>query len=139
RGTPRPSGAGARVAHGHTGVVEHGAGAGSSLPDRLYRDASATLADAAAVWGRAELILKVKEPLPSEYDLLRPDQILFTYLHLAAHPELVRVLVAGPVRALAYETPQPPDGALPPLPPMSQIEGPPAAPVGAWLLQRQHA
>src|SRR5207247_1431442 len=76
-----PSGVGALVAHGHTVVVEHGAGDGSSLPDRHYRDAGATLADAATVWGRAELVLKVKEPLPSEYDLLRPDQILFAYLH----------------------------------------------------------
>jgi len=133
-----PSGVGALVAHGHTVVVEHGAGAGSSLPDRLYRDAGATLAEAAAVWGRAELILKVKEPLPSEYDLLRPDQILFTYLHLAANPELVRALLARRVRALAYETLQLEDGSLPLLAPMSEIAGRLAVQVGAWCLQAQN-
>jgi len=131
-----PSGVGALVAHGHTVVVEHGAGAGSSLPDRLYRDAGATLAEAAAVWGRAELILKVKEPLPSEYALLRPDQILFTYLHLAANPE--RVLLARRVRALAYETLQLEDGSLPLLAPMSEIAGRLAVQVGAWCLQAQN-
>ncbi len=133
-----PSGVGALVAHGHTVVVEHGAGDGSSLPDRLYRDAGATLADAATVWGRAELILKVKEPLPSEYDLLRPDQILFAYLHLAANPELARVLLARRVRALAYETLQPADGSLPLLAPMSEIAGRLAVQVGAWCLQAQN-
>src|SRR5207245_7848960 len=127
-----PSGAGALVAHGHTVVVEHGAGDGSSLPYRLYRDAGATLADAATVWGRAELVLKVKEPLPSEYDLLRPDQILFAYLHLAANPELARVLLARRVRALAYETLQPADRSLPLLAPMSEIAGRLAAHAGAW-------
>jgi len=133
-----PSGVGALVAHGHTVVVEHGAGDGSSLPDRLYRDAGATLADAATVWGRAELVLKVKEPLPSEYDLLRPDQILFAYLHLAANPELARELLARRVRALAYETLQPADGSLPLLAPMSEIAGRLAVQVGAWCLQAQN-
>jgi alanine dehydrogenase len=133
-----PSGVGALVAHGHAVVVEHGAGAGSSLPDRLYHDAGATLADAAAVWGRAELILKVKEPLPAEYDRLRPDHILFAYLHLAANPELARVLLARRVRALAYETLQPADGSLPLLAPMSEIAGRLAVQVGAWCLQAQN-
>src|SRR5713101_9022549 len=133
-----PSGAGALVAHGHTVVVEHGAGDGSSLPDRLYRDAGATLADAATVWGRAELVLKVKEPLPAEYDLLRAEQILFTYLHLAANAELTRVLLARRVRALAYETLQPADGSLPLLAPMSEIAGRLAVQVGAWCLQAQN-
>src|SRR5690348_16615193 len=86
-----PSGAGALVAHGHHVVVEHGAGAGSALPDALYADAGATLADAATVWRDADLVLKVKEPLAAEYPLLRPEQIVFTYLHLAANPDLVRV------------------------------------------------
>src|SRR2546426_6200088 len=133
-----PSGVGALVARGHTVVVEHGAGAGSSLPDRLYRDAGATLTEAAAVWGRAELILKVKEPLPTEYDCFPPDQILFTYLHLAANPELVRVLLARRVRALAYETLQLEDGSLPLLAPMSEIAGRLAVQVGAWCLQAQN-
>jgi len=132
-----PSGVGALVAHGHDVVVEHGAGAGSSLPDGLYRDAGAALSDAPAVWGRAELILKVKEPLPAEYDLLRPEQILFTYLHLAANAELAQLLLQRRVRALAYETLQPPDGSLPLLAPMSEIAGRLAVQVGAWCLQAQ--
>src|SRR6185436_10718116 len=97
-----PSGVGAFVAHGHTVLVERGAGEGSSLPDRLYADAGARLVDADAVWNDAALVLKVKEPQPSEYARLRPDVMLFTYLHLAAMPDLVAVLRARRVRALAY-------------------------------------
>src|SRR5262245_8627482 len=82
-----PSGAGALVTHGHRVLMERGAGAGSSLPDTLYADAGATLVDAATVWRDAEMVLKVKEPLPAEYPLLRPGQVLFTYLHLAANVE----------------------------------------------------
>jgi alanine dehydrogenase len=133
-----PSGAGALVAHGHRVVVEHGAGAGSALPDALYRDAGATLADAATVWREGDLILKVKEPLAAEYPLLRPEQIVFTYLHLAANPDLVRVLVERRVRALAYETLQPDDGSLPLLAPMSEIAGRLAVQVGAWCLQAEN-
>jgi alanine dehydrogenase len=133
-----PSGAGALVAHGHTVLVEPGAGAGSSLPDGLYRDAGATLADAAALWARADMILKVKEPLPAEYALLRPGQILFTYLHLAANPELTHVLLERRVRALGYETLQPDDGSLPLLAPMSEIAGRLAIQAGAWCLQAQN-
>jgi alanine dehydrogenase len=130
-----PSGAGAIVAHGHTVLVEHGAGAGSRLADALYRDAGATLADAPSVWGRADLVLKVKEPLPEEYGYLRPDLVLFTYLHLAANPGLAHVLAERRVRALAYETLQPADGSLPLLAPMSEIAGRLAIQVGAWALQ----
>jgi alanine dehydrogenase len=133
-----PSGAGALVAHGHTVLVESGAGAGSSLPDALYREAGASLVDAPAVWERAEIVLKVKEPLPPEYPRLRPEQILFTYLHLAANPELTRVLLDRRVRALAYETLQPDDGSLPLLAPMSEIAGRLAVQVGAWCLQAQN-
>ncbi|HJQ84755.1 MAG TPA: alanine dehydrogenase [Candidatus Binatia bacterium] len=133
-----PSGAGALVAHGHRVVVEHGAGAGSSLPDALYRDAGATLADVDTVWREAEMILKVKEPLAAEYGRLRPGQILFTYLHLAANPELARVLLERRVRALGYETLQLPDGSLPLLAPMSEIAGRLAVQVGAWCLQAQN-
>jgi alanine dehydrogenase len=133
-----PSGAGALIAHGHTVLVERGAGAGSSLPDVRYRDAGASLVDVATVWERAELVLKVKEPLPAEYDYLRPDRILFTYLHLAANPELTRALLARRVRALAYETLQPADGSLPLLAPMSEIAGRLAVQVGAWCLQAQN-
>jgi alanine dehydrogenase len=133
-----PSGAGAIVAHGHRVLVERDAGVGSSLPDVLYRDAGAVLADAPRVWGEAELVLKVKEPLPSEYGLLRPDLVLFTYLHLAANPELTQVLVARRVRALAYETLQLADGSLPLLAPMSEVAGRLAIQVGAWCLQAQN-
>jgi alanine dehydrogenase len=133
-----PSGVGALVAHGHSVLVERGAGAGSSLPDALYRDAGATLTDVAEVWERADLILKVKEPLPGEYGVLRPQQILFTYLHLAANAELTRVLLERRVRALAYETLQPDDGSLPLLAPMSEIAGRLAVQVGAWCLQAQN-
>src|SRR5439155_9734727 len=133
-----PSGVGALVAHGHRVLVERGAGDGSSLPDTLYRDAGAGLVDAVGVWGQADLILKVKEPLPTEYPLLGEDQILFTYLHLAANPELTRVLIDRRVRALAYETLQSPDGALPLLAPMSEIAGRLAVQAGAWCLQAQN-
>src|SRR5262249_32346882 len=133
-----PSGVGAFVAHGHRVLVEYGAGAASSLPDRLYRDAGATLVDAPSLWGSAELVLKVKEPLPSEYALLRPDVVLFTYLHLPANPELGRVLRERGVSALAYETLQLDDGSLPLLAPMSEVAGRLAVQVGAWCLQAQN-
>src|ERR1043166_5477871 len=126
------SGVGALVAHRHDVLVEDRAGAGSRLPDARYRDAGATLTDAATVWGRADLILKVKEPQPGEYDRLRPDMVLFTYLHLAANPELTRALVERRVRALAYETLQPDDGSLPLLAPMSEVAGRLAVQAGVW-------
>jgi len=119
-------------------LVEHAAGEGSSLPDRLYADAGARIVDAAAVWGQAEMVLKVKEPLPPEYPLLRPDLVLFTYLHLAATPDLVVVLRERRVRALAYETLQLDDGSLPLLAPMSEVAGRLAVQVGAWCLQAQN-
>ncbi len=133
-----PSGAGALVAHGHRVLVEYGAGTASSLPDKLYRDAGATLVDARAVWSGAELILKVKEPEPGEYALLRSHMILFTYLHLAANADLVAVLRERRVAALAYETLQLDDGSLPLLAPMSEVAGRLAVQVGAWCLQAQN-
>src|SRR5262245_6310167 len=133
-----PSGVGALVAHGHRVLVEYGAGAASSLPDRLYRDAGAALVDAPSLWGSAELVLKVKEPLQSEYALLRPDVVLFTYLHLAANPELATVLRERGVSALAYETLQLDDGSLPLLAPMSEVAGRLAVQVGAWCLEQQN-
>jgi alanine dehydrogenase len=133
-----PSGAGALAAHGHRVLVEHGAGAASSLPDQLYRDAGASLAHAERVWTDADMVLKVKEPLPSEYAYLRPDLILFTYLHLAANPELTRQLVDRRIRAVAYETLQLEDGSLPLLAPMSEVAGRLAIQAGAWCLQAQN-
>jgi alanine dehydrogenase len=133
-----PSGVGAFVAHGHTVVVEHDAGAGSSFPDTLYRQAGAELTGAAETWARADLILKVKEPLPVEFPYLRPDLILFTYLHLAADAVLTRTLCERQVIALAYETLQLDDRSLPLLAPMSEIAGRLAVQVGAWCLEAQH-
>jgi len=133
-----PSGVNALRAHGHTVLVEHGAGAGSRLPDALYRDAGATLVDGASVWARSQLVLKVKEPLAPEFQHLRAGLVLFTYLHLAANPELTRVLVERRTRALAYETLQRPDGSLPLLAPMSEIAGRLAVQVGAWCLEAQN-
>jgi alanine dehydrogenase len=133
-----PSGVGAFVTHGHRVLVEYGAGAASRLPDRLYRDAGATLVDAPSVWDGAELVLKVKEPLPSEYALLRPGVVLFTYLHLAANPELTAVLRERRVNALAYETLQLDDGSLPLLAPMSEVAGRLSIQVGAWCLQAEN-
>jgi alanine dehydrogenase len=133
-----PSGVGALVAHGHRVLVEHDAGAASNLPDARYRAAGAELLDADAVWATAELVLKVKEPLPAEYPRLRAGLVLFTYLHLAANPHLVDVLCASGVMALGYETLQLPDGSLPLLAPMSEVAGRLAVQVGAWCLQAQN-
>ena len=133
-----PAGVGAFVAHGHTVIVEHDAGAGSRFPDVLYRQAGAQIANAAEVWSRADLVLKVKEPLASEYAHLRPGLVLFTYLHLAADPRLTRALRDRQVVALAYETLQLDDGALPLLAPMSEIAGRLAVQVGAWCLEAQN-
>jgi alanine dehydrogenase len=133
-----PSGVSALVGHGHRVLVEHGAGVGSSLLDATYRAAGATLADAATVWREADVVVKVKEPVPEEYHHLRQGLTLFTYLHLAANPELVGVLVERRVRALAYETLQLDDGSLPLLAPMSEVAGRLAVQAGAWSLQAQN-
>src|SRR5687767_562356 len=118
-----PSGVAALVAHGHGVIVERGAGVGSRLPDEAYAAAGATLADVATVWAEAEMILKVKEPMPEEIARLRPGLILFTYLHLAADEQLTRALLASGVRAIGYETIQLTDGSLPLLAPMSEVAG----------------
>jgi alanine dehydrogenase len=134
-----PSGVSALAAHGHQVLIEHGAGAGSSIPDELYHAAGAQILPAAsAVWEQAQLILKVKEPLPSEYQFLRPELILFTYLHLAAEEELTRVLLEKHTTALGYETIQLDDGTLPLLAPMSEVAGRLAIQVGSWCLQAQN-
>ena len=99
------------VAHGHRVLVQRAAGAGSGLLDAQYRDAGAQVVSSAReVWQRAEMIVKVKEPLPEEYPQLRPGQILFTYLHLAPEPELTKSLLAAKVTGIAYETMQEKDG-----------------------------
>jgi alanine dehydrogenase len=129
-----PSGVAALAAHGHEVVVERGAGRGSSIDDEAYAAAGARLADADETW-RATLVVKVKEPVPTEFRHLRPELVLFTYLHLAANEELTRTLVARRVRAVAYETIQLDDGSLPLLSPMSEVAGRLAVQAGAWCLQ----
>ena len=118
-----PAGARALREHGHRVLVERGGGVGSSIRDEEYDREGAELASADEVWARAALVLKVKEPVPGEYRRLRAGQILFTYLHLAAVPELARVLREADGVAIAYETVQRPDGSLPLLAPMSEVAG----------------
>ena len=127
-----PAGVHDLVSHGHEVLVETGAGLGSSIPDEAYVAAGASIApDAATTWGWAELLLKVKEPIESEYGYFRDDLLLFTYLHLAAEPELTAALIDAKVTAIAYETVQLPNRALPLLAPMSEVAGRLAPIVGA--------
>lgn len=122
---------------GHSVIVERGAGTGSGITDDEYAAAGATLADEAqSVYERAELIVKVKEPEPHEAAWLRAEQTVFTYLHLAAVPELTRTLVERRVTAIGYETVQTDDGALPLLTPMSEVAGRMAVQIGANLLEK---
>lgn len=123
---------------GHRVIVEKGAGAGSGFADADYLAAGAELADRASeVWAAAEMVLKVKEPLPAEYDHFRPGLILFTYLHLAAEPALAAALQMSGVTALAYETVG--DGrTLPLLTPMSEVAGRMAIQLGAQFLQKNN-
>ena len=131
-----PAGARELVAHGHEVLVESGAGDGSTFPDEIYRAVGATLGGAEDVWGEAELLLKVKEPLPSEYRLLREGLVLFTYLHLAANEELTRALAESGAASVAYETVEADNRALPLLAPMSEIAGRLAAQAGAYFLEK---
>ena len=127
------------VALGGKVLVEKSAGITAGFADAEYRAAGATLVtDAAKVWRSADLILKVKEPLPAEYDFLRTGQTLFTYLHLAAGPELTKVLLKKRILGIAYETVEGVDGSYPLLKPMSQIAGRLAIQIGAYFLQSQH-
>jgi len=132
-----PAGVGALVQRGHTAIVERGAGQGSGFSDDEYRRAGATLVDTPQEVARqCDLLVKVKELLPPEFGLLRPELILFTYLHLAALPDLTKALLSSGATAIAYETMQKPDGSLPLLIPMSQVAGRMAAEIGAHLLKR---
>lgn len=124
-------------AAGHQILVERGAGEGSAFDDGQYQQAGGKLVDTAAeVYAKAELIVKVKEPQQQEYPLLRPSQLLLTYLHLAAAPELARELMASQVTAIGYETVCAPDGSLPLLTPMSEIAGRMSVQAGAHHLER---
>ena len=133
-----PHGARTLVEDGHVVLVESGAGLGSGLDDHQYRKAGAqVLATAREIFTAGELIVKVKEPLPEECALLRENQVLFTFLHLAAAPELTRTLLKRKVTALAYETVQLADGNLPLLQPMSEVAGRMAVQIGAHFLQKE--
>ncbi|MBV8841175.1 MAG: alanine dehydrogenase [Bryobacterales bacterium] len=131
-----PSGAKALTEAGHKVLVQAGAGIASSLPDEDYASAGAEIVSVAAdVWSRADLVVKVKEPQASEYSLLRPGLILFTYLHLAPLPELTGKLLDTNVSAVAYETIRETDNSLPLLTPMSEVAGRMAVQVGAYYLE----
>ncbi|MBX0301642.1 alanine dehydrogenase [Cryobacterium sp. 1639] len=127
-----PAGVHDLVLHGHEVLIQSGAGTGSAIGDDQYRAAGATIMpDAASTWAGAELLLKVKEPVPSEYGYFRDDLVLFTYLHLAAEAALTSALLVAGVTAIAYETVQLPSRALPLLAPMSEVAGRLAPIVGA--------
>jgi len=132
-----PAGVHELVRHGHEVFVQKDAGAGSLIPDDDFAAAGATIVpDADEVWQAGDLILKVKEPIADEYHRMRKDQVLFTYLHLAASRECTDALLDSGITAIAYETVQLPDGSLPLLAPMSEVAGRMAPQVGAHHLQR---
>jgi alanine dehydrogenase len=132
-----PAGALELLRRGHDVFVEAGAGDGSAFPDTAYEGVGVrVLPDADAVWAQADLILKVKEPVPREYGRLRDDQILFTYLHLAANEPLTRALVESGAACVAYETVETDARTLPLLAPMSEIAGRLAAQAGAYFLEK---
>ncbi|MFC7344255.1 alanine dehydrogenase [Saccharopolyspora griseoalba] len=132
-----PAGVYELISHGHEVVVERGAGVGSSISDDEYAAAGAKVLESADdVWAQAELVLKVKEPIAEEYGRMRRDQVLFTFLHLAASEQCTRALLDSGVTGVAYETVQLPDGSLPLLFPMSEVAGRLAPLVGAQSLMR---
>jgi alanine dehydrogenase len=132
-----PSGVRELVDRGHEVVVEAGAGEGSGLPDERYTEQGArVLPDAGAVFGEADLIVKVKEPQPAEVARLEPRQTLFTYLHLAPDPDLTAGLMASGATCIAYETVEDGRGRLPLLAPMSEVAGKIATQAGAFILEK---
>lgn len=132
-----PAGVHELTARGHEVYIESGAGLGSAISDDEYLSAGAKiLASAEDVWAEGELVLKVKEPIAEEYPHLRAGQVLFTYLHLAANRELTKALLDAGTTAIAYETVQLPNGALPLLAPMSEVAGRLAPQVGAYALMK---
>jgi alanine dehydrogenase len=132
-----PDGVRELVLHGQRVLVESGAGVDSSIPDAEYAAAGADIVDADAAWS-ADVVVKVKEPQPGEYRHLRPDLVLFTYLHLAAYPDVAAALLEAKTTAVAYETVQQPDRSLPLLAPMSEVAGRMAPQIGAHFLEREH-
>lgn len=125
------------VVEGHKVLIEKDAGLGSHISNEEYEAAGATMVDSAAdVWKKAQMIVKVKEPLPEEHERMQENQILYTYLHLAAEPKLAKALCERKVKAVAYETIMEPNGSLPLLVPMSEVAGRMATQVGASCLQK---
>ena len=133
-----PAGAHDMVLDGHTVLVEDAAGEGSGLSNQLYEDHGAQIVDRNDVFSRSQMVIKVKEPLPEEFDLLREGQILYTYLHLAPAPELTRALLDRKVIGIAYETVQLSDGSLPLLIPMSEVAGRMSIHEGSKYLEREN-
>jgi alanine dehydrogenase len=131
-----PAGALELIQQGHEVTVEVGAGAGSSFADEAYERVGARIAAVEEVWSSSELLLKVKEPIASEYDRLREGLTLFTYLHIAADEPLTRALVDSGVTAVAYETVETARGALPLLAPMSEVAGRLSTQAGAYFLEK---
>jgi alanine dehydrogenase len=132
-----PAGVRELVEHGHEVVLQAGAGVGSTIPDEEYTAQGARIApDAKSVFDEVDLVLGVKEPQPEEVAMLRPDQLLFTYLHLAPDPELTRGLVESGATCVAYETVVDEHGRLPLLAPMSEVAGKIATQAGAFFLER---
>ena len=124
---------------GHTVLVQAGAGEGSGFLDEEYAEAGAeVLSDAAGTWNQAEMVMKVKEPLSQEFEFLREGLLLYTYLHLAAEPEVTKQLLERKVTAIAYETVQVPNGSLPLLTPMSEVAGRMAVQVAAHYLEKMN-
>ena len=131
-----PVGAYELAAAGHEILVEAGAGLGSGIADALYAEAGAKMVGADEIWGRSELVVKVKEPQPSEWPQMRPGQALFTYFHFAADEPLTRAVLASGITAIAYETIRDPKGNLPLLTPMSEVAGRMSIQEGAKYLER---
>jgi alanine dehydrogenase len=131
-----PAGVEVMIQNGHSVLVEKSAGAGSGFEDTVYQKAGADIVDTPAeIFQRSDMVMHVKEPLPSEYDLIRKDQIVFTYLHLAAAEELTQALIRTEAVNIAYETIQKADGSLPLLTPMSEVAGRMAVQQGAKYLE----
>ncbi|MFQ5578830.1 MAG: alanine dehydrogenase [Anaerolineae bacterium] len=131
-----PAGAHQLAEAGHSVLVEASAGEGSHFSDDEYRAAGAEIVSAEEAWTRANMVVKVKEPLPTEYPYLRPDLLLFTYLHLAATQTLTNAMLESGVTGVAYETVELPNGTLPLLTPMSEVAGRMSIQIGAQYLER---
>jgi alanine dehydrogenase len=134
-----PGGVAALTSRGHSVLIEKGAGLGSGIADAAYEQVGAKMVEKAAdVWAKADMIVKVKEPVPSEYGLMKEGQTIYTYFHLAADKPLTKALLDRKIAAVAYETIQTDDGQLPLLKPMSEVAGRMAVQVGALHLQKEH-